>query len=676
MTSRVADRPSESHPDDSGSDVACARDYVDALGLGSATEFSTWSFRQAHWNRPGGSYQWRHHHVAPFASLFSAALAGQYGLAVSGLSETAVIVLDVDVHDPVTVPPVPTQTTLQEAIEAVRARDDQVAEARRERIAKTMRAVIARLASAHPKAEWLVSSTPRGGRVFCLLKRSVPIAEAATIADRVWRSIGSPRNVEAFPSVDGRLPRLPSTGPMSRLLGDDCRTPRHRLRRDDLRDIVTAKRVAPSVLARGRFGEIPCETKGPFVEESQSLPRLSKDKKKRGKKRPPRAVPEHVQGEDFSDVIASYAQHGIPLGESWEAIRKVTFALRVSAGMRQSDCLTIIAKWIDEHKHTANHCTTRSGRAELMSTARSCLRYYGSGIRAGRLKPGLAKSKRLLSAIAVIAGQTTVIAPRSAKSKREKFRRLTDEEIATKAQTKKNRRECQQRRQAREIEKRETEIANQESGRTDSSEVSRDQDTRRFPPTDRRRDQGEGNREGKSTRSPKTASRSREERPNATTATTDATANATPSATTTNPNTATNATATPTDTETPRRGCRSDASSPTERSCPPHRAKASSETATGPPKTETHKNAKTPRPTKESGDIVASWPTSSSGEGGEPGFSSLGLITRCDHESSSTGPPPNHNPPRNPKNRISVSSTPIESVTSATRSTPTSTRTT
>lgn len=335
-----------------------------------------------------GSPMWVTRRGRPnFGYVASGLERGQVRFAPKGITRTRFLVVDVDVHgrppeavstvtdDLGDFAPVPTKRG------TARRRNIQVMDWR----ADVALPVLRRLRESGLFT--LVERTPRGWHFVVLLDQMIPARDAARLAARLeslFRSDVDGVKVEAFP-------KLRADG-----LGDHCALPLvgsgRRVGTDFVRPTEKKRSVAiDELLADPGFDVadwVESLTRldgGVVVGMSAQEPRANSSS---------RASGGQLFGAEFVLKVLEYLTGGIGAGESYDAVRKVTAALKY-CGYADDVALAVLRRWLRGGGHEAAHCATESGLRALERTAKGCLRHFWNGVSVGRCWPDGLRSKEL-----------------------------------------------------------------------------------------------------------------------------------------------------------------------------------------------------------------------------------------------------------------------------------------
>ncbi len=385
---------------------ATARAYAARFGLAYARECAIKAHRLPEWckwtRRFIGGGSWQHFARSIESWEIAAALAnGSDRVAARSMSRVRHLVIDVDVHGeppPFSREKGASEESIDDYLDPRRVRRAQREGARRAREwrASVARPVIDRLVALGVVDA--VCSSPRGYHVVVMLRESVEPAEAARLAREIGSRVGElPEgvNVESYPRLrsDGRADHcaLPLVGP-SRWVREDLATPRSRLRADDVRDLLALPGRTPEEV-RARLAARPAEPEIARVQDAHT--------------EKARAEPVNGQllGADYVTEVLQLIQGGMPMGASYDAVRRVTAAARY-CGLADDEARGAIERWIELPIHRANHAQTRSGRAQLRSLVRSQLRHFARGATAGRCYAGGLRSRELRDAFAGLVAES------------------------------------------------------------------------------------------------------------------------------------------------------------------------------------------------------------------------------------------------------------------------------
>jgi hypothetical protein len=310
-------------------------------------------------------------------STLLAATRGKDRVSVSGITHTALLTVDVDMH-----------------LELDAGRRAELAVLPIE----ALRAAVAGFV-VH------VETTPRGYHASVILERPVPVARAAELADLWARAASATAGcematgviLESFPKIQhggtGRGCALP-IGKGQRIVGGDLLTNRHRTRAADLRSILDGERVDPTMLAARLIG-LPTVTELPkgrallvLVDEPGTV----------------RGADGQLFKEDFVLECLRLLEEGIDDDESWHAVRIMVGACKY-AGLSDDETRSAMGAWLKQDGHRATHCQSSSGIRELENKVRGQLRYFRRGLLGERCHENGMDAPRLRGLLYGLAGE-------------------------------------------------------------------------------------------------------------------------------------------------------------------------------------------------------------------------------------------------------------------------------
>lgn len=377
-----------------------------------------------------GWRRWRGSRPAPRRwAAAVAGITGGTGLAISGLREAQLIVLDLDAgHDVdrrrMGSVPVPVGCELSVAL-----RLDTKAARMRHHVARQVREPLERLRQTFPGLPFLVQGTPHGvhvviktaprdvavlqsiGRALLLRIGAVPDPNAGGLM--LGAGLDS-FGVEAFPMADGRMCRSPGTGRV-RLLNEALTDFANAKRPGDAHDLLALAPAAPELLDELARQGGAATTADDLETDAAPWTGSSEVGKLRGKA--------------FAKELVAQYEHGIPRGQSWSASRRWAFAFVVCAGLSVADAVAAFRRLIELPQHQARKCRDARKRPELVASFRRNAKRYAAGIRPGELVVGKMRNKRLLAIISELKrGSTPTLNPVRAKleaAKRERAERAS-----------------------------------------------------------------------------------------------------------------------------------------------------------------------------------------------------------------------------------------------------------
>ena len=365
-----------------------ARSYSAALGIiGAPTVYVD------------GRYGWYKGDYRLGDGTVARALAGRYaGLSVAGLDRVGFVILDIDLGH---------ATHAQgAAMSIVDFLDTPAGVRKRRRTSRAERKLLRRIRGEFPLVCWLPFASPRGLHAVAILAAPIPAAQAAVLADHVLERIGRPEQVEAFPKLEGgkgRSCRLPGTG--GRLLDAKLEQRRHRLRVDDVRDLLDAPRAGLS-----DFGfSADFSTEPPAPSTSDGTPGFHRARPTARKDR----ANAQLFGDDFAGVVLGYLRDGIPDDHARDAVGKLSFTFRIGLGLKPERCASAFVALLDRGGHGSTQAQTRAGRAQLLRAFRSTLKHHEHGIAAGRLEPGKLASAEISAAVAALLNAPIAVRKRA-----------------------------------------------------------------------------------------------------------------------------------------------------------------------------------------------------------------------------------------------------------------------
>jgi hypothetical protein len=373
-------------------DSDLAQQYLDALGLTGCSSFHVQT--RGGW-RPGWG-------DGPSLLTVAKALRGRYGLSLAGLQTARVVILDLDVgHDvqdssslPAAVPPWdPNRETFPEFLRHTGRKDSLRARMRRY-VADRVFMWVEQLRTAN--IPLVAIGTPRGVHVVVRLPAALPVEEVHAFGRALRRKIDRHccEPIEVFPTPAGRMCRLPITG-SSRLLSVESgyENPAHAHRPQDIAAILALEPVSKAIVRRAlRNAQLP---------NKEQVVHRSADKKPRHCDAKERDAAQ-LFGREFGNFIVRTFSDGMRRGESWECVRRWSFALRVGCGLSSDTAERLFQIWIEHDAHRARHTGSQAGRTALMESFGACLAHCDAGIKAGRLKPGRQGDPRLHAIVAYL----------------------------------------------------------------------------------------------------------------------------------------------------------------------------------------------------------------------------------------------------------------------------------
>ncbi len=356
--------------------VEQAADFIDAMGIDGSAKYlvRTWS---AGWQCESGS-------VGVNTAL--GGLAGKYPLHVLGLATVRFAVLDIDDHDlPAHIADEHVVTTpdTNSIDDYLRHRTPYTRRVRSYLSRRLRRACdAARELGDELGFDVLIEGSPRGIHLIVMFQDPLPVTEARAFMVRLESQVGvrsllpAGASVEIFPKIEGehslgRMCRLPLTGPGT-LLADDLETVRYRHRSDRVTCLLTAARATGHEL-----DHVVLE-----VETSNVSPASGA----RNKADTSIAKWEKATGPAFTEQCLD-ALDCIPLGASYECMRKITWAAFVGYGMSRVDVLAILKSALSNPKNTARAATDPAEGRQFITKSKSYMRRLQRDIDAKRLAP-------------------------------------------------------------------------------------------------------------------------------------------------------------------------------------------------------------------------------------------------------------------------------------------------
>jgi hypothetical protein len=234
-------------------------------------------------------------------------------------------------------------------------------------VAKRLRPALDRLRAAWPDIEFVPCKSPRGAHVLVLLKRPAGPDDARAFALGLITRAGldCERRLEVFPQigVDGsaRMPTLPVTG-RSRILADDCETPRFHRRADDIAYLLSCKRAH----IPGTTDQVP-SVAAPLRSTAARVPPVdsSSDLRKMGQ----------AHGADFGKQISILLTEGIPdQASTFDCLRKITASLYPLLRDEKAT-IAAVTRWLALPGVSERAKRHTGGVRKLVADAKSYVRY-------------------------------------------------------------------------------------------------------------------------------------------------------------------------------------------------------------------------------------------------------------------------------------------------------------
>ena len=356
-------------------------------------ESAIWTVHGAHSVR---SYrgQWSARRYSMSRATLAASLAGAIGVAAQKVEHTSWAAFDLDFrfgdedeeksalakvkrrHRMRSEPTLRDGESAFDAAMDAQGREPSWAEARRIVLERELREIVAELVRVVP--ELVRESSPRGIHLVLLLDRDYAAGELADLMQRMAEALGLAREVECFPRAEAKsyaLCRFPLSGP-GRLLAEDLVSLRNARRAQDVETLANASKVTLETL-RARVEAL--EAVASRATGQVALPHEESTPHRRTGE-----APEQLHGAEYI-ARALQLMSCIGPGESWEAARRISFAL-VMAGLSEPEAMRAWERLLERPGHEARHCATRSGRDALLRSARSCVRHVMRGGLPARLR--------------------------------------------------------------------------------------------------------------------------------------------------------------------------------------------------------------------------------------------------------------------------------------------------